>query len=127
MLTSCIKHSLFHCSVFLCLMFNKNYCFYRSLPYSTNYTQPRQESAAARASIRRKPLSSTNSSYMVSRTTNGSRSNSCLTSQQVKNIFLKKCKHLACNPPFLSKIDPIVHILRRATNYRAKCFLILKL
>lgn len=69
---------------------------YRSLPYSTNYTSAssghttrlggHQESAAARASIRRKPLSGT-SSYLMSRTSSGSagnRSNSCLTSQQAE-------------------------------------------
>ena len=63
---------------------------YRSLPYSTNYNNTtssstsRQggESAASRASIRRKPLTS-NSSYMMSSRTGsaGARSNSCLTSQ----------------------------------------------
>jgi len=62
---------------------------YRSLPYSTNYAQPRErergagESAASRASIRRKPVSST--SFMVSRTQGAAnRSNSCLTSQQAE-------------------------------------------
>ena len=55
----------------------------RSLPYSTNYGQSRvQESAAARASVRRKPLTSSSSSHMVTRTGAGpgNRSNSCLTS-----------------------------------------------
>ena len=56
----------------------------RSLPYSTNYGQSRvQESAAARASVRRKPLTSSSSSQMVTRTGTqgpGNRSNSCLTS-----------------------------------------------
>ena len=57
----------------------------RSLPYSTNYGQSRvQESAAARASVRRKPLTSSSSSQMVPRSgagvMPGNRSNSCLTS-----------------------------------------------
>ena len=54
---------------------------YRSLPYSTNYTSAssghttrlggHQESAAARASIRRKPLSGTSSYLMSSAVTSG--------------------------------------------------------
>ena len=55
---------------------------FRSLPYSTNYHQPRQE-LAPRTSLRRKPV--TGSSYLMSKTnTTGNRSNSCLTSGQAE-------------------------------------------
>ena len=56
---------------------------FRSLPYSTNYHQPRQE-LGPRTSLRRKPVTGT-SSYLLSKTNGTSnRSNSCLTSGQAE-------------------------------------------
>ena len=54
---------------------------FRSLPYSTNYQQSRQE-VGPRTSLRRKPV--TGSSYLMSKTGSGNRSNSCLTSGQAE-------------------------------------------
>ena len=61
---------------------------FRSLPYSTNYHQTRQE-VGPRTSLRRKPVtgtsSSSSSSYLLSKTNGtGNRSNSCLTSGQAE-------------------------------------------
>ena len=70
---------------------------FRSLPYSTNYHQPRQE-VGPRTSLRRKPVTGT-SSYLLSKT-NGTnnRSNSCLTSGQAEYKAWKTRKESKLGP-----------------------------